>query len=131
MAEMLLQPHPARAARAPALQRDIERAISVARSHRRDRGTPNRRPSDGVHPGSANPGLPRRMRKRTNGERFSSCGIRQFSALAAGSIGVGWYIRLEQGRTVNPSASTAVERALRLSKTEHAHLKALARNAIQ
>src|SRR4051812_3053039 len=38
--------------------------------------------------------------------------------------------RLEQGRTVSPSVTTvdALARALRLSKAEHAHLKALARD---
>jgi transcriptional regulator with XRE-family HTH domain len=45
-------------------------------------------------------------------------------------IAVDWYIRLEQGRAVNPSATTldALASALRLSRAEHAHLKALARN---
>ena len=43
-------------------------------------------------------------------------------------IGVDWYIRLEQGRPVTPSASTidALARALRLSELEHQHLRALA-----
>ena len=46
-------------------------------------------------------------------------------------IGVDWYIRLEQGRAVNPSLTTidALARALRLNKVEHAHLRALAANA--
>lgn len=46
-------------------------------------------------------------------------------------ISVDWYIRLEQGRTVSPSVTTidALARALRLGKVEHAHLRALARNA--
>jgi transcriptional regulator with XRE-family HTH domain len=46
-------------------------------------------------------------------------------------IGVDWYIRLEQGRSVSPSVTTvdALARALRLSKVEHAHLRALTRNA--
>ena len=36
-------------------------------------------------------------------------------------IGVDWYVRLEQGRAVSPSASTidALAKALRLSKAEH------------
>lgn len=44
-------------------------------------------------------------------------------------IGVDWYIRLEQGRSVSPSTTTidALARALRLGKAEHAHLKTLAR----
>src|SRR5271168_2358155 len=46
-------------------------------------------------------------------------------------IGVDWYIRLEQGRTVSPSTTTidALARALRLNKAEHGHLRALTRNA--
>jgi hypothetical protein len=38
---------------------------------------------------------------------------------------------MEQGRAINPSVTTidALARALRLTKTEHAHLRALARNA--
>jgi transcriptional regulator with XRE-family HTH domain len=45
-------------------------------------------------------------------------------------IGIDWYVRLEQGRAVTPSATTidALARALRLNKTEHAHLRALAAN---
>ena len=46
-------------------------------------------------------------------------------------IGVDWYIRLEQGRSVSPSVTTvdALARALRLTKVEHAHLRALTGNA--
>ena len=46
-------------------------------------------------------------------------------------IGVDWYIRLEQGRSVSPSAATidALARALRLSKAEHRHLAELTQNA--
>src|SRR5215217_2859073 len=68
-------------------------------------------------------GLPVGRRRRTPGLR------REEVAELAG-IGVDWYVRLEQGRTVSPSAATidALARALRLSKTEHAHLKALARD---
>jgi transcriptional regulator with XRE-family HTH domain len=45
-------------------------------------------------------------------------------------IGVDWYIRLEQGRTVSPSVTTidALARALRLGKEDHAHLRTLARH---
>lgn len=44
-------------------------------------------------------------------------------------ISVDWYIRLEQGRSVNPSAATidAIAAALRLTSAEHAHLRALTR----
>ncbi len=67
--------------------------------------------------------VPERRRRRTPGLR------REEVAELAG-IGVDWYIRLEQGRTVSPSITTidALARALRLGKTEHAHLRALARN---
>jgi transcriptional regulator with XRE-family HTH domain len=69
-------------------------------------------------------GLASARRRRTPGLR------REEVAELAG-IGVDWYIRLEQGRTVSPSASTidALARALRLSKAEHSHLRALTRNA--
>jgi len=65
-------------------------------------------------------GLPERRRRRTPGLR------REEVAELAG-IGVDWYIRLEQGRSISPSRSTvdALARALRLSKAEHAHLRAL------
>src|SRR5271154_7273426 len=68
-------------------------------------------------------GLPDRRRRRTPGLR------REEVAELAG-IGVDWYVRLEQGRSVSPSVTTidALARALRLSKTEHAHLRALTRN---
>src|SRR5215469_8609734 len=69
-------------------------------------------------------GLPSGRRRRT-------AGLRREEVAELAGIGVDWYIRLEQGRTVNPSATTvdALARALRLNKTEHAHLKALARDA--
>src|SRR5947208_16863170 len=65
-------------------------------------------------------GLPVGRRRRTPGLR------REEVAELAG-IGVDWYIRLEQGRSVSPSAATidALARALRLGKAEHAHLRAL------
>jgi transcriptional regulator with XRE-family HTH domain len=66
-------------------------------------------------------GLGERRRRRTPGLR------REEVAELAG-IGVDWYIRLEQGRSVTPSITTidALARALRLNKTEHKHLRALA-----
>lgn len=69
-------------------------------------------------------GLPTGRRRRTPGLR------REEVAELAG-IGVDWYVRLEQGRMVNPSAATitALARALRLGATEQAHLQALARTA--
>jgi transcriptional regulator with XRE-family HTH domain len=68
-------------------------------------------------------GLPLGRRRRT-------AGLRREEVAQLAGIGVDWYIRLEQGRTVSPSVTTidALARALRLSKTEHAHLKALARD---
>ncbi|MEU0797035.1 helix-turn-helix transcriptional regulator [Amycolatopsis sp. NPDC005961] len=68
-------------------------------------------------------GLPDRRRRRTPGLR------REEVAELAG-IGVDWYIRLEQGRTVSPSSATveALASALRLDDAERAHLRALARN---
>ncbi len=69
-------------------------------------------------------GLSSLRRRRTSGLR------REEVAELAG-IGVDWYIRLEQGRTVSPSPTTidALAHALQLGKAEHAHLHALARNA--
>ncbi|MCK1359960.1 helix-turn-helix transcriptional regulator [Bradyrhizobium sp. 199] len=68
-------------------------------------------------------GLPAGPRRRT-------AGLRREEVAQLAGIGVDWYIRLEQGRTVSPSVTTidALAHALRLSKTEHAHLKALARD---
>lgn len=67
-------------------------------------------------------GLPERARRRTPGLR------REEVAELAG-IGVDWYIRLEQGRSVSPSPATidALAAALRLDDTEQAHLRVLAR----
>lgn len=67
-------------------------------------------------------GLPTRPRRRTPGLR------REEVAELAG-IGVDWYIRLEQGRTVSPSTATidALAQALRLNDTERVHLRTLAR----
>jgi transcriptional regulator with XRE-family HTH domain len=69
-------------------------------------------------------GLPAGQRRRT-------AGLRREEVAQLAGIGVDWYIRLEQGRTVSPSVTTvdALARALRLSKTEHAHLKDLARDS--
>src|ERR1700688_640250 len=66
-----------------------------------------------------------------NGRRRRTAGLRREEVAELAGIGVDWYIRLEQGRTVSPSVTTidALARALRLSKAEHAHLRALARDA--
>jgi PAS domain-containing protein len=57
--------------------------------------------------------------------------LRREEVAELAGIGVDWYVRLEQGRTVSPSVTTidALARALRLTKAEHAHLRALARDA--
>jgi transcriptional regulator with XRE-family HTH domain len=66
-----------------------------------------------------------------SGRRRRTAGLRREEVAELAGIGVDWYVRLEQGRTVNPSITTvdALARALRLSKAEHAHLRALARDA--
>jgi transcriptional regulator with XRE-family HTH domain len=68
-------------------------------------------------------GLPATRRRRTPGLR------REEVAELAG-IGVDWYVRLEQGRDVNPSLMTidALARAPKLGKSEHNHLRTLARH---
>src|SRR5260370_1717587 len=65
------------------------------------------------------------------GRRRRTAGLRREEVAELAGIGVDWYIRLEQGRTVSPSVTTidALARALRLSKAEHAHLRAWARDA--
>lgn len=64
-----------------------------------------------------------------NGRRRRTAGLRREEVAELADIGVDWYIRLEQGRAVSPSATTidALARALRLDTVEHAHLRALAR----
>ncbi len=66
----------------------------------------------------------------SSGRRRRTPGLRRQEVAELAGIGVDWYIRLEQGRTVSPSVTTidALARALRLNKIEHAHLRALARN---
>ncbi len=62
-----------------------------------------------------------------NGARRRTVGLRRQEVAELAGIGIDWYIRLEQGRAVRPSAATvdALARALRLDKAEHAHLRAL------
>jgi transcriptional regulator with XRE-family HTH domain len=66
-----------------------------------------------------------------DGRRRRTPGLRREEVAERAGIGVDWYIRLEQGRSVSPSVTTidALARALRLNKAEHAHLRALARDA--
>lgn len=63
-----------------------------------------------------------------NGRRRRTTGLRREEVAERAGIGVDWYIRIEQGRSVNPSVTTidALAHALRLTKVEHAHLRALA-----
>lgn len=65
------------------------------------------------------------------GQRRRTAGLRREEVADLAGIGVDWYVRLEQGRSVRPSPATvdALARALRLSKIEQAHLKALTRTA--
>lgn len=65
-----------------------------------------------------------------NGRRRRTPGLRREEVAELAGIGVDWYVRLEQGRTVSPSDTTleALARALRLGKVEAAHLRALARS---
>lgn len=64
-----------------------------------------------------------------NGRRRRTPGLRREEVAELAGIGVDWYVRLEQGRTVSPSDTTleALARALRLGKVETAHLRTLAR----
>lgn len=65
--------------------------------------------------------------------RRRTAGLRREEVAELAGIGVDWYIRLEQGRAVRPSAATieALARALRLTKAERLHLRALAETATQ
>ena len=66
-------------------------------------------------------GLPAGQRRRT-------AGLRREEVAQLAGIGVDWYIRLEQGRTVSPSVTTvdALARALRLDVKATAYLHQLA-----
>lgn len=64
-----------------------------------------------------------------SGRRRRALGLRREEVAELAGIGVDWYIRLEQGRTISPSVTTveALARALHLDPSEQAHLKALTR----
>jgi transcriptional regulator with XRE-family HTH domain len=66
-----------------------------------------------------------------NGRRRRTPGLRREEVAERAGISTDWYVRLEQGRTVNPSNTTidALARALELDAQEHAHLRALAGQA--
>lgn len=61
------------------------------------------------------------------GGRRRTPGLRREEVAELAGIGVDWYVRLEQGRNVNPSVATvdALAQALRLNSIEHDHLRAL------
>ena len=65
------------------------------------------------------------------GRRRRTPGLRREEVAELAGIGVDWYVRLEQGRSVSPSVTTidALARALRLTRAEHGHLRALANEA--
>ena len=65
------------------------------------------------------------------GRRRRTAGLRREEVAERAGIGVDWLIRLEQGRAVSPSTTTtdALARALKLTKAEHEHLRALTQNA--
>lgn len=83
----------------------------------------------------------RSRRERLNPERlgFSSArrrrtpGLRREEVAELAGIGVDWYIRLEQGRSVSPSAGTidSLASALKLSAEEHRHLRALTSSKVR
>ncbi|HEY6501372.1 MAG TPA: helix-turn-helix transcriptional regulator, partial [Streptosporangiaceae bacterium] len=66
----------------------------------------------------------------TDGRRRRTPGLRREEVAELAGIGVDWYVRLEPGRAVRPSAATidALARALRLDPAERTHLRALARS---
>jgi len=66
-----------------------------------------------------------------HGRRRRTPGLRREEVAELAGIGVDWYVRLEQGRSVSPSVATvdALAGALRLSKLEHSHLRELTQHA--
>ena len=67
----------------------------------------------------------------STGRRRRTPGLRREEVAELAGIGIDWYTRLEQGRTITPSVATldALGRALRLGKAERTHLRALARKS--
>jgi transcriptional regulator with XRE-family HTH domain len=63
-----------------------------------------------------------------DGRRRRAPGLRREEVAQLAGIGVDWYIRIEQGRAVTPSATTleSLARALVLDAAERDHLRALA-----
>ena len=64
-----------------------------------------------------------------SGQRRRTPGLRREEVAELAGIGIDWYVRLEQGRTVSPSRETldSLARALRLDRAEREHLRTLAR----
>ncbi|MBX3622815.1 MAG: helix-turn-helix domain-containing protein [Rhizobacter sp.] len=62
------------------------------------------------------------------GWRRRTPGLRREEVAERAGISTDWYVRMEQGRSVSPSAATieALARALELDAQEHAHLRTLA-----
>jgi transcriptional regulator with XRE-family HTH domain len=77
-------------------------------------------------------GLDPTIHGRDDGRRRRTPGLRREEVAERAGIGIDWYIRLEQGRDVNPSRMTldALAKALDLTETEHHHLWLLARPAV-
>lgn len=75
---------------------------------------------------------PRQVGLPVGSQRRRAPGLRREEVAELAGISTDWYVRMEQGRSVQPSAVTldALARALRLNKAEHIHLRALARPAI-
>ena len=74
----------------------------------------------------------RRTRLRPDGDaarqRRRTPGLKREEVAQRAGISAEWYVKLEQGRAVSPSAETveALGRALRLDRVELAHLRSLA-----
>ena len=77
--------------------------------------------------------LPKHVGLPEGNNRRRTPGLRREEVAELAGISTDWYVRLEQGRSVQPSAATldALARALRLNRTEHAHLRTLAQPTLQ
>ena len=95
-------------------------------------GAADRRRQLGDFLRSRREGLDPAIHGRDDGRRRRTPGLRREEVAERAAIGVDWYIRLEQGRDVNPSRTTldALAVALDLTETEHRHLLLLARPAV-
>ena len=75
---------------------------------------------------------PRQVGLPDGSNRRRTPGLRREEVADLAGISTDWYVRLEQGRSVQPSASTldALARALRLNAAERVHLRTLAQPAL-